>query len=48
MVLEENYRYTGVNGTCEYNAKGHTTVAVATYHDVPANDSNAMKQAVAQ
>jgi len=47
LVLEENERYLAVDGVCNYDGKGKTNVMVESYTDIPANNSAAMKVALA-
>jgi len=39
FVLENDYKYKMVEGTCEYESKDQTRVQVTSYTDVPANSS---------
>jgi hypothetical protein len=48
FVLENDYKYQMADGICDYESKEQTRIQVASYTDVPANDSAALMAAVAQ
>lgn len=44
---EEDYPYKGTDGRCDQNRKNAKVVTIDSYEDVPANDEQALKKAVA-
>ncbi|KAL1564488.1 Cysteine proteinase rd21a, variant 2 [Salvia divinorum] len=44
---EIDYPYSGVDGTCDINRKNARVVSIDSYEDVPKNDEQALKKAVA-
>ncbi|XP_004238129.1 low-temperature-induced cysteine proteinase-like [Solanum lycopersicum] len=47
LDTEEDYPYTGEDGRCDLTRKNAKVVTIDGYEDVPANDENAMKKAIA-
>ncbi|KAF7142731.1 hypothetical protein RHSIM_Rhsim05G0087200 [Rhododendron simsii] len=44
---EKDYPYRGVDGTCDQNRRNRRVVSIDGYEDVPANDENSLRKAVA-
>lgn len=48
LVLENDWKYTMTNATCEYESKEQTGIQILDYYDIPSNKSSLMMEAAAQ